>query len=861
MLLMTPERWQRLKEILTLDAAQRAAACGEDVSLRREVEEMVACQEEMGNFLEDPLPTESEEVPDELRQWERFDVRERLGSGGMATVYKAWDARLKRFIAVKMITPHDEMTVKRFVREAEAQARIDHPNVLKVFETGIVGRYHYIAMQLVDGPELLAVRHETTLEEKLDLIIRIGSGLQEAHRHGLVHRDIKPGNVLVERTEEGWKPYLLDFGLAVDAGSPSLTGTGVVIGTPRYMAPERVAGGTAALDRRSDIYSLGATCYEFLSGVAPFAGSSALQALIDVMESEIAPLRTLLPSIPPEVEAIVMKCLERDPIRRYASARALAEDLQRYRDGEPVLARPAGMLQRMVRRLRKHPRLSAAFATLGLVTVALAGWGGWTQWHAGRQAELARTVGQDVRDMEWLFRAGQMSPLHPIAGEQREVRARIAELKGLMSELGSDATGPGQYAIGRGLLTLDERPAALEHLQRAWQSGYRTADAAAALGLTHGELYRVELERARRIDNERERDARIRQLQKVHRDPALKFLSLGRSSTIMPPRYIAALIAALRDDVPGALENAELAARGTPWLYEARVLQGDLELEEAVKAYFKSEPRAAELVVNADRYYAMAQQIAESAIDPHLGRCAVAGLALHMHQHRYATDAELAERVANESCTKALTVQPSSGRAYRLYAEAIQYRATLHVAHNEDPGDAYDRAVALATRAVEFSPGDPQPVLTLADALLDRAWWEGKNNRDPRLAVHEAVLAYDKALAIDPRNTTGMNNVGQAFRLVAQYEAKHGLDPIASLDASIESFERALRADPELSFGWRNLARTAIRRADEAAQRGIDRKAALNAVVQFAERLPGDHSFGPRVAAMGDLRARLKIEN
>ncbi len=852
---MTPERWRRIKEILALEPEQRLEACASDASLRRDVDEMIACQAEMGSFLEDSPVIESAEVPEELRTWDRFDVRERLGAGGMATVYKAWDPRLRRFIAIKVIQPHDEMMVRRFVREAEAQARVDHPNVLKVFETGVIGRYHYIAMQCIDGPPLLGVRVETTLEEKLDLMIRVASGLQEAHGHGLVHRDIKPGNILVEQTAEGWKPYLLDFGLAVDLGSPSLTRTGVVIGTPRYMAPERVQGGTSALDRRSDLYSLGATCYEFLSGTPPFEGISALQVLVDVMERDLTPLRAVMPSIPAEVDAVVMKCLERDPARRYASARAFAEDLQRYRDGEPVLARPAGRVQRMVRRVRRNPRLAIAVGLLALATVSFAGWGAYTQWHAGRQAALAQTVGQDVRDIEWLYRAGQMSPLHPIDAQKRAVRARIAELERVMHDLGTDAVGPVNYGIGRGLLTLDEHEAALVHLERAWSSGYRTADVAAALGLTHGELYRLELEKAERMDREDERRARIRQLQLAHRDPALHFLALGRASVIMPQRYQAALIAALRDDAEGAIAQAESAARETPWLYEARVLQGDLELEQAVKAYFRNEPRASELVAKADAYYAIAERIADSALDPHLGRCAAAGLALHMYQHHYdGMDLEAADRQAGEACPKALVVDPSSARANRLFAEAIDFRATIHVGRNEDPGDAYTRAIALARRAVELSSRDPQTILTLADTLLDRAWWESRTNRDPSATVQEAMAAYEKALAIDPRNTSGMDNIGQAYRLVAQYESEHGGDPTPALDASIASFERALRTDPELAIGWRNLAKTALRRAEVQSKRGVDPHAGLAEVLQFIERLPGNHKNEYRQTAKNQLK-------
>src|SRR5687768_4352962 len=198
---MTPERWQRIKDVLNgalhRPPQERAAAvvdaCGHDLSLRREVTNLLSCHAEMGSFLAEPLfgePSDDggeEELPEEIRNWERFQVLERLGSGGMAVVFKGWDPRLQRFIAIKLITRRDPLTVKRFLREAEAQARVDHENVLKVYETGVVGACHYIAMQYVSGPTLTGIRDETTLEQKVELMIRIAEGLQAAHRDGLVH--------------------------------------------------------------------------------------------------------------------------------------------------------------------------------------------------------------------------------------------------------------------------------------------------------------------------------------------------------------------------------------------------------------------------------------------------------------------------------------------------------------------------------------------------------------------------------------------------------------------------------------------------------------------------------------------------
>jgi serine/threonine-protein kinase len=674
-----------------------------------------------------------------------------------------------------------------------------------------------------------------------------------------VHRDIKPGNILIERGAEGWKPYLVDFGLAVDLGAPALTKTGVVVGTPRYMAPERVRGDAAVFDPRSDIYSLGATFYEFISGVPPFAGASGLEVLVDVMHSDVVSLRTVAPQVPRELDAIVSKCLERDPSHRYPSARALAADLQRYLDGDQVLARPSTAFMRVTRKARKHPRLTAAFAVMLLTTIAIGAWGAYGYVRAARQAQVAQRFGQDVRDIEWLFRAAQMSPLHSIQGEKRDVRARIARLASMMDAVGSLAIGPGQNAIGRGLLALGETSAALEHLRIAWDSGYRSPDLAMALGLAHGEMLRVELARAQRIEDNRQRAARIAALEAEHRDPALAFLELGRTGSIVPAAYVDALIASHHGDLRLATIRADAAAREAPWLFEARLLPAHLEFSRAVAQYLAgNSSEAFESAARADGHYGEAQRVAASSIDAYVGRCAVAGLVLSMTQHGLATDPQPVNQRAEESCAQALTVDADHADAYRLFGEAVRFWADNKVMVRADPGDGYDRSAAFTRRAIELSGGrDIEARVSLADTFLSLGWWQERNGQDPRGAIADAVATYQQALAIDPRNLSGVQNIGQAYLLRSRFERKAGLDPSESQDLAFASFQRGLRADPNLASAYRTLARIAVERADERARRGLESKTGLDEAVRFIEALPGDRALPDRAAALEQIRARL----
>jgi serine/threonine-protein kinase len=302
----------------------------------------------------------------------RYRDLERLGAGGMAQVFRAYDPGLDRIVALKLLSHDDADLAERLLFEARAQARIQHEHVCPIYEAGIEGGRPYIAMRLVSGRPLKEVAPSLSLEQKLKLMKEVAEGVHEAHRVGLVHRDLKPSNIMVERTPDGgFHPYVLDFGLAREVDAPGLTQTGVVLGTPWYMSPEQ-ARGDRTLDRRSDVYSLGATLYELLSGAPPFSGDSSIGVLVKVVQEDPVPLSARNSAIPVDVQSIVMKCLEKEPGRRYDSARAVAEDIGRYLDGEATLARPAGLLARLAKRARKN-RAAVATAAVGLVLVAVAG--------------------------------------------------------------------------------------------------------------------------------------------------------------------------------------------------------------------------------------------------------------------------------------------------------------------------------------------------------------------------------------------------------------------------------------------------------------------------------------------------------
>jgi WD40 repeat protein len=302
-----------------------------------------------------------------------YELLEEIARGGMGVVYKARQVSLNRLVAVKMIlaglfatkADHD-----RFHSEAQAAAILDHPNIVPVYEVGEFEGQHYFSMGYVDGQSLTARLADGPLppKEAAELAVEVARAVEYAHRHGVIHRDIKPSNILIDSSG---RPRVTDFGLAkrVDSGS-DLTATGQVLGTPSYMAPEQAAGQTDAVGPAADVYALGALLYTTLTGRPPFQAATSLETLQQVLDREPLALRQINPAVPLDLETIVLKCLEKSIPRRYATAEALADDLRRYLEGRPILARPVGRLGYAWRWCRRQPVVASLIAGVALTLVA-----------------------------------------------------------------------------------------------------------------------------------------------------------------------------------------------------------------------------------------------------------------------------------------------------------------------------------------------------------------------------------------------------------------------------------------------------------------------------------------------------------
>lgn len=356
------------------------------------------------------------------QDWSRYRPEAYLGEGGMGWVFRARDLKLQRAVALKFFRSGLPEASQVFLREARSQARIDHPHVAKVFEAGEQEGVSFLAMQYIHGPTLLKAASGLDLRDRVEVVRQVALGVHAAHRLGIVHRDLKPGNIMLEWDAEGAvHAYVMDFGLARDL-SDMPTGMSRVMGTPSYMSPEQVEGPSVLIGPHTDVFALGVTLYELLAQRLPFESASAAEMMRRIVHEDPVPLRKVDPSLPLELEAVVQRAMEKDVLRRYDSAQDLADELQRFLEGSPVLARPLGPWSRVLRRVRRNPYPYATAA--GAFLLAL-GWGTFALASRSRERDLDRRVAAKEADLERLLK--EVDDLRLQRQAERDKAGKLAE--------------------------------------------------------------------------------------------------------------------------------------------------------------------------------------------------------------------------------------------------------------------------------------------------------------------------------------------------------------------------------------------------------------------------------------------------
>src|SRR5262249_52560898 len=359
-----------------------------------------------------------------LSEFGDYELLEEIGRGGQGVVYRARKKSLNRTVALKVIGLGQWATqahLKRFRREAEAAANLDHPCIVPIYDVGEREGSCYFSMKFIDGGQLdeVAKRKPISSRNAAELIAKLARTVHYAHEHGILHRDIKPGNILLDTKGE---PHLTDFGLARLLETKStVTHTMDVLGTPSYMAPEQASGRNEQLTNATDVYGLGAVFYQLLTGHPPFAGGTTYETVRLVLETEPRQPRLWNPKIDRELSTICLKCLEKDPKRRYSSALALAEDLDHWLKHEPIRARRSGFFTHARKWVRRNPGIAALIASLVALAVAM----GWNVW---KSELISRPATKGIAVLPFENLGGDKENAVFADGVQDDILTRLAKI-------------------------------------------------------------------------------------------------------------------------------------------------------------------------------------------------------------------------------------------------------------------------------------------------------------------------------------------------------------------------------------------------------------------------------------------------
>jgi tetratricopeptide (TPR) repeat protein len=811
-----------------------------------------------------------------------------LGRGGMGEVWKAWDRELCRWAALKFLHQEDSEQLARFRREAQMAARLSHPNIAAVYEVGQTGGKQFIAMQFVPGATLASGgRRPPRLV--VELLRDAALAIHYAHEQGTIHRDLKPANLMV--VEESPRPriFVLDFGLARPAaGDSSVSVTGIVVGTPSYMSPEQARAESHRVGPISDIYGLGATLYELLAGVPPFFGGDAYSVLEKVVNEDPPRIRARAPEIDADLETIVLKCLEKEPERRYESARALADDLSRWLAGEAILARRPSVAYRVRKFIARRKGIViasaagavAVAATLGVLVPA---------WRESRERErtaaivhakeietaarrqgflndLSASWSEVVRAREWIRQ--------PFRKPQEIRREFLRTLEAIDALVGAHPEFPqGYYVRARvrlGLMDLDGAEADLrEALRRmpdlspAWSLLARVKLEQELLLRYHSQYSQTEEEARRAEAFSREREEALRRmatlrpvagtwLPRLTEDDIHETLSRAMRAAFLekdgasahntvkqefdksPSEEYARFLGIWSATAAERRRWCDEAVRIAPHFAAARFDRGVMRVDEqdlkgAIEDYthaLEFRPENALAYNNRGTARARLADLAGALKDFDEAVRLAPRMAVARYNRAKARDRAGNVAAALEDYTEAIALHPG-------YVDALRSRGVLRAMRRDAAGAKED-----LERAVSIAPKD-------ATVRFDRARVL-RQLGDAKGAVEE----YTKVVALDPRRTEAWINRGNLWMELQQPER------------GFQDYSEAIRVDPKLAAAYRMRASCWIlkgehRRAEEDLTRCIELDP--SSAVAFANRGVARMSLGNARGAVADLEQAFKI--
>ena len=527
-----------------------------------------------------------------------------------------------------------------------------------------------------------------------------------------------------------------------------------------------------------------------------------------------------------------MKCLEKEPQKRYESAKAVAEDLQRYLDGEPIAARPIRWSERLVKKAKKNKVATAMLSAALLITLVLLGTLIWVQTKSSMQSRYAKEFGEEVRSIESMIRSAYSAPLHDIRPEIAEARKRLVQIENRTRDAGRWAYGPGHNALGLGYFALDDYDKALQNLQIAWQSNYREPSTAYALGKVMGILYQGALRDAELIRNKVLREEQKAKLEKELRDPAVAYLKMARGR-VESPAYVEGLIAFYEKRYKDALNKAVDAYKQAGWTYEGKKLEGDLYLQSGRELENKGEyEKAKNDYEKAGAAYQTAIELGRSRADIYLSEAEREIAILNLDSEKGISNEE-ALRQALLNADHAIAINPDAHEGYSRKMKAYTTVGTyLMYNTGEDPRKLMKQAIDMGQEAIKRNPKDSISFEQTGTAYRAIGEYEIRHGMDPRKALARALENNQKSLQIKPNNPTVLVSNGVAYSLAGEFEMKHGMDPLPSFRKAVEQYRASEQINPSYSPAYTNGGIAYWYIANYQMGRGIDPASSFRDAIQ-----------------------------
>jgi len=711
-----------------------------------------------------------------LGQW---TIKEIIDKGGMSVVYLAQrnDKNLNQQVALKVMQQglSSQSIIDRFMREQQILSDLNHQNIAKLYDVGVTDKgVPWFVMELIQGQNILkyAKAHELNIEQKVILFKQVCDALSYAHSHGIVHRDIKPGNLMV--TNEG-AIKLLDFGIASDKQQESLTMTGSIMGTPGYMSPEQAKGMNDKIDRRSDIFSAGVLLYKLIKDDMPFKAESISEISYKIIHEE----PTLIGSeVPSDIQAIVFKCLEKKVDKRYTSFKHLLSDLDAYLNGDVVAARKITFIGRSIKKIKKSPILSAVLFAALLVTFSGISYGIYQSIDSIRKVQLTKEYMTAAERIKNNIRRTHMMPLHNVQAEYASYKNDIEKLRKDIEHSGIDNTGLSDFALGTAYQNMRLYDKALSYFKKAEKKGWQSSEMYIGLGEALAIEWDSQKILAKKITNEKEYKIYLDKAKNKYYYPAKSYLQKAQENSIHI-HYLKAKIALIDADLETTIRESLLDIDQNPWHYEALRLASLAYRKKFLNLGSKQGYDSVYEFLNLSNE-ALEKAIKIGSSDPsnYVSRCSNASVDIQVQKLSNYQNIKQAFKKGIEYCEASIVLDPEAVSPFGNISLFHLTMAEYHKSIGKPEFESYQKSLDALTKGLSIFKDEYKLLVLTTKPLTQLAQQAINNFEDPLPFFNQALKDAKIATSLNNQSYKPIVALATIYKAMSDYyfKTKHDLE-------------------------------------------------------------------------------------